>query len=59
MADNVLEIYEKIRNEPLVIPRQVSPDLEAFLRRILEKDPSKRITLAEIRAHPWVASERV
>lgn len=54
MADNVLEIYEKIRNDPLIIPRSVSPDLEDFLRRILEKDPAKRLTLEQVRNHPWM-----
>lgn len=34
----------------------ISPDLCNLLTRLLEKDPAKRITIAEIREHPWVKS---
>ena len=59
MAENVLEIYEKIRSDPLIIPQPVAADLEDFLRRVLDKDPAKRLTLAEIRTHPWFAAATV
>lgn len=29
-------------------------ELQDLLRKILTKDPEKRITLSEVRAHPWV-----
>ncbi|WEW55421.1 CAMKK protein kinase [Emydomyces testavorans] len=41
-ADDEL-VYEAIDNE-----------LEDLLKRLLEKDPTKRITLKEIKHHPWV-----
>lgn len=31
-----------------------STELQDLLRKILTKDPEKRITLSEVRTHPWV-----
>ena len=33
---------------------QVNDDLRDLLKRLLEKHPSKRITLKEVKHHPWV-----
>ena len=32
----------------------ISPELRDLLEKLLRKDPAKRITIAEIREHPWV-----
>ena len=32
----------------------ISPELRDLLIKLLEKDPAKRITIADIRQHPWV-----
>ena len=32
----------------------ISPELRDLLGKLLQKDPAKRITIAEIRQHPWV-----
>ncbi len=32
-----------------------SPELVDFLIKILEKNPDKRLTLAQIKQHPWLA----
>ncbi|KAA8902506.1 hypothetical protein TRICI_005867 [Trichomonascus ciferrii] len=42
--------------EPLT-PRELDADLELakdLLRKLLEKDPEKRISLEEIKHHPWI-----
>ncbi|UNI14386.1 Non-specific serine/threonine protein kinase [Purpureocillium takamizusanense] len=50
----VLEIYEAIKEEDPRIPEDEDPAFVDLLHRILEKDPDKRITMAELRDHAWV-----
>ncbi|KAI9197187.1 kinase-like domain-containing protein [Polychytrium aggregatum] len=53
--DNVLQLYGKIVNDPPVISSHYcSKDLQDLLTQMLQKDPGARITLKEIRDHPWV-----
>ncbi|KAJ3364523.1 hypothetical protein GGF32_001623 [Allomyces javanicus] len=35
-------------------PRPLSPDLLDLLHRMLAKDPARRITLDQMRVHPWI-----
>lgn len=32
----------------------ISTDIQDLLRKLLTKDPEKRITLPEVRTHPWL-----
>lgn len=55
---NVPDIYEKIQNQEIVFsPRSngefPSVQLQDLLIKFLMKDPAKRITMSEIRKHPW------
>ncbi|KAJ6446370.1 CMKK2 protein [Purpureocillium lavendulum] len=50
----VLEIYDAIKEEEPRIPDDEDPVFDDLLRKILEKDPGKRITMAQLREHPWV-----
>ncbi|KAL8927965.1 MAG: hypothetical protein Q9208_002040 [Pyrenodesmia sp. 3 TL-2023] len=52
----VLQLYDCIRNEPLSIGAgtQCSESLKDLITKLLKKDPKKRITMAELREHPWV-----
>ncbi|TVY44800.1 Calcium/calmodulin-dependent protein kinase kinase [Lachnellula occidentalis] len=50
----VLELYEAIKNDDLEIEPNNEPDFCDLMRRLLDKDPSKRITMQEIREHSWV-----
>lgn len=36
------------------LPDSLNSDLTNLLKRLLEKDPAKRITIPEIREHPWI-----
>lgn len=47
----VLELYEAIKNDDLEIEIEpnIEPDFCDLMRRLLDKDPSKRITMPEIR----------
>ncbi|CAN7937678.1 unnamed protein product, partial [Ixodes hexagonus] len=53
---SVLILYNKIRNQPLVFPQspQVSPQLQDLISGMLRKDPEERLTVPEIKAHPWI-----
>ncbi|KAF2759624.1 kinase-like protein, partial [Pseudovirgaria hyperparasitica] len=51
-----------IHDVPAYIPRRrlkadVDDDLHDLLTRLLEKDPRKRITLREVKRHPWVVRD--
>ncbi|KAG5995272.1 hypothetical protein E4U54_002890 [Claviceps lovelessii] len=51
---SVLEIYEAIKSDDPFIPEGEDADFVDLMSRILEKDPGKRITMPELREHPWV-----
>ncbi|XP_055306250.1 calcium/calmodulin-dependent protein kinase kinase 1 isoform X2 [Sitodiplosis mosellana] len=61
MANNVPSVYEKIKNDRLQFPSDIviSAELRDLIVKMLEKDPSKRITLPQIKEHPWVTSNDV
>lgn len=54
--DNVMALYSKIQNDPVVFPEQppISEDLKDLMSRMLHKDPSQRLTLPEVKQHTWV-----
>ncbi|KAK3375482.1 kinase-like domain-containing protein [Podospora didyma] len=51
---NVLAIYQAIKTETPELPTDENPDFVDLMARLMEKDPEKRITMAELREHPWV-----
>ncbi|XP_031570435.1 calcium/calmodulin-dependent protein kinase kinase 1-like isoform X2 [Actinia tenebrosa] len=53
---NRMALYEKIRIQQLEFPEEpvINPKLEDLLLRLLIKDPKERITVPEIKIHPWV-----
>lgn len=52
--DNVLEMYEAIARDEVIIPADEDPVFADLMKRILEKDPDKRISMCDLRKHPWV-----
>jgi len=46
---SVLDMYEAIKTEQPVLPPDENPDFVDLMNRILEKDPKKRIKMAELR----------
>ncbi|KLU89049.1 CAMKK/META protein kinase [Magnaporthiopsis poae ATCC 64411] len=52
-----LEIYEAIKTEPLSLPSDEGEDFADLMGRIMDKDPVRRITMAELREHPWVTKK--
>ncbi|XP_049824391.1 calcium/calmodulin-dependent protein kinase kinase 2 isoform X6 [Aethina tumida] len=57
--ENKIGLYSKIRSQPVEFPDkpEISDELKDLIRKMLIKDPTKRITLAEIKLHPWVTKE--
>ncbi|KAK4190414.1 putative calcium/calmodulin-dependent protein kinase [Podospora australis] len=53
----VLDMYEAIRTETPHLPEDENPKFVDVMRKLLEKDPAKRITMAELRDHPWVTKD--
>ena len=46
--------YRRISRVDLRFPRGVEEDAQDLIRRLLQKDPRKRMALASVPNHPWV-----
>ncbi|KAK3927327.1 Calcium/calmodulin-dependent protein kinase kinase 2 [Frankliniella fusca] len=57
--DNVLSLYHKIKTESVRFPERpaISASLKDLIERLLLKDPAARITLPEVKQHPWVTAD--
>ncbi|OAA72286.1 calcium/calmodulin-dependent protein kinase kinase [Cordyceps fumosorosea ARSEF 2679] len=51
---SVLDMYEAIQTEEPKFPEDEDPAFRDIMKRLLEKDPEQRITMAELREHPWI-----
>ncbi|XP_046841423.1 calcium/calmodulin-dependent protein kinase kinase 2-like [Xenia sp. Carnegie-2017] len=53
---NRFSLYELIKSSKLEFPedRPLTPGLEDLLLRMLVKDPNDRISMAEMKIHPWL-----
>ena len=47
--DAVLDMYEAIKTETPQLPSDENPEFLDLMSRLMEKDPEKRITMAELR----------
>jgi [calcium/calmodulin-dependent protein kinase] kinase len=49
--DNVMALYSKIQNEPVVFQERppICEELQDLINRMLHKDPSQRLTLPEVK----------
>ena len=45
----MLELYDSIRQDELPVEKEVDTNFTDLIKRILEKDPAKRIKMDEIR----------
>lgn len=50
----MIELYDSIRHDDVPLEEETNKNFEDLMRRILEKEPDKRITMDELRVHPWV-----
>ena len=53
-ADNMPEIWRKIKEEPPELPSSLSPGLRDLIVLMLQKSPDDRPTVAALRQHEWV-----
>ncbi len=51
---NTSSLYKKILGGDFTIPKHVSGHARDLLKGILNTDPQKRLTIAQIRAHHWL-----
>ncbi|KAK9469318.1 Pkinase-domain-containing protein [Lipomyces arxii] len=54
---NPVELARAIREDEYELREDVSLQLRDLIGRMLDKDQQRRITLSEIRIHPWVTAE--
>ncbi|PXF42155.1 Myosin light chain kinase family member 4 [Gracilariopsis chorda] len=62
-GDDILEYNDNTETKDLVFPETewglFDEAVKDFISKLLEKDPSKRLTVDEALKHPWVADEQV
>jgi len=60
-SENVQTLYQKIMNGSYRWPAkpEVSESAKDLVRRLLEKNPKKRMTAAECLEHPWICGQSV
>ncbi|KAI8071786.1 kinase-like domain-containing protein [Gongronella butleri] len=54
IATNLMELMNAINNDAVPFAPGLDKDLLDVLHRLLDKDPNTRITMHELREHPWV-----
>ena len=59
MAQNIKELSEKIRKEEVQFPDNADKNLIDLIKKILQKDPEKRLSIDDILNHPWVSGASV
>lgn len=53
---DIIKLYHYICKTPLTFPEYINPLPRDLLRKIIVSDPKKRISISEIRNHPWLSS---
>ncbi|KAM6986144.1 calcium/calmodulin-dependent protein kinase kinase 2 [Aplochiton taeniatus] len=56
MDERVLSLHQKIKTQPVELPEHaaISEDLKDLLLKMLDKNPESRISIPQIKVHPWV-----
>ncbi|EMC97172.1 hypothetical protein BAUCODRAFT_69308 [Baudoinia panamericana UAMH 10762] len=54
---NLLELYQSIREDELSMDGEQDERFKDMMRKLLEKEPEKRITMEGLRQHPWVTKD--
>jgi len=53
-GDNLAEVMRNAVRAKYIVPEYLSNDCKNVISRLLEPDPQKRATLAEVKTHPWL-----
>lgn len=54
--DDILGLYEKIMHDAIVYKVGISAELLDLLQKMLHRDPEERITILQIKEHPWTTT---
>lgn len=54
--DNIQRLLQKVQIGQYHLPSDLPDDLRSLIKAILTVDPEKRITLEQIKVHPWFVS---
>ncbi|XP_073168387.1 calcium/calmodulin-dependent protein kinase kinase 2 isoform X3 [Lepidochelys kempii] len=56
MDERILSLHSKIKTQPLEFPDQpdITEDFKDLIMQMLDKNPESRISVPEIKLHPWV-----
>ncbi|KAL5565654.1 hypothetical protein UlMin_028818 [Ulmus minor] len=57
LGDSLQDTYDKIVNNPLIIPDNMNPELRNLVEGLLCKDPQKRMKLSDVAEHSWVIGD--
>ena len=55
--ENLLNLLEKIKVGKFVMPSDIPTPAQDLIRKMLEKDPKKRIKVVDVLKHPWYISQ--
>nr|XP_056715304.1 calcium/calmodulin-dependent protein kinase kinase 2 [Euleptes europaea] len=61
MDERILSLHSKIKSQMLEFPDQpdISDELKDLITQMLDKNPESRITVPEVKVHPWVTKNGV
>jgi len=51
--DSMSQLFSKIKEGKFFMPNYISADVKDLINRMLQPNPVKRITMREIKQHPW------
>ncbi|XP_061657762.1 calcium/calmodulin-dependent protein kinase kinase 2 [Syngnathoides biaculeatus] len=56
MDECILNLHQKIKTQPVELPEHadISDDLKDLLLKMLDKNPASRISIPQMKVHPWV-----
>ncbi|KAK0142018.1 Calcium/calmodulin-dependent protein kinase kinase 2 [Merluccius polli] len=56
MDERILSLHQKIKTQPVDLPEhaEISEDVKDLLLKMLDKNPESRISIPQIKEHPWV-----
>ncbi|XVE79061.1 hypothetical protein DITRI_Ditri14bG0027500 [Diplodiscus trichospermus] len=57
LSETLQDTYDKIVNNPLILPNNMNLELRNLLEGLLCKDPKERMTLNAVAEHSWVIGE--
>ncbi|KRX99287.1 Aurora kinase A [Trichinella pseudospiralis] len=52
------EVTSNVLDKELTIPDGLSEEASDLIKKLLTKDPSKRISLSELIQHPWMQADK-